>query len=116
MDINGVIIDPKDKKYFVQKPDASFSPQRNYAVMKQVHEETTRFFQGLRSAQMQKAGERIDVLTSYADYKFNRGGGKGYEEYVGKSLRNRLIGERILEKVRILSSVDKLQGRRMVQL
>lgn len=111
-----VVIDPRDKKYFVHKPDASFSPQRNLAIIKEVHEDTAKYFASLRNKQVEDAGDRMDILATYADYKFNRGGSKDFEGYAGKNLRTRLIGERLLEKVRVLSTVDKLQGRTKVQI
>ena len=111
-----IVIDPRDKKYYVEKPDASFSPQRNAAIIQEVHDDTRRFFAKLAKEQEQIQGERLDVLASFADYKLNRGGEKTFGDYTGRQLRTKIIGERLLSKVRTLSTVDKLQGRRLVQI
>lgn len=116
MSTDDVVIDPRDRKYFVQKPDPSFSPQRNAAIIQEVHDDTRKYFASLNKKFQDGFDERIDVLATFADYKFNRGGGKNFEQYAGRELRRRLVGERLLEKVRVLSTVDKLQGRTKVQL
>lgn len=111
-----VVIDPRDKKYFVHKPDASFSPQRNAAIIQEVHDDTRKFHKKLWKAYEEGLGERTEILAHFADYKFNRGGDKNFEGYVGKNLRTQLVGERLLEKVRVLSTVDRMNGYTKVKI
>ncbi len=84
--------------------------------MQEVHDDTRKYFAGLHKKYQEGLDERTDVLTSFALYKFNKGGGKNFEQYAGRELRRKLVGERLLEKVRVLSTVDKLQGRTLVKL
>jgi hypothetical protein len=100
-------VDPKDYKYIIEKPDASFSPKRNKAIVQETINETTRFFKKLQDEIDDNLGERIEILGTYARYRFNRGD-KIFDKYIGKQLRNKLIGEKILSKVRALESVDRL--------
>lgn len=116
MSADDVVIDPRDKKYFVAKPDPSFSPQRNLAIIKEVHEDTKKFFASLTKKYQDGLDDRTDVLNSFALYKFNKGGDKTFNQYIGKDLRRRLVGERLLEKVRVLSTIDKLSGRTKIKL
>lgn len=107
------IIQPEDKRFFVEKPDASFSPQRNKAVIDETIRETTQFFTKLEEEIDDEMGNRIDILSSYATYRFNKGT-KSFKDYAGKKLRSQLIGEKILSKVRVLDSADKLKGKKIL--
>lgn len=101
----------QDYHLIVEKPDSSFSPQRNKALVEETLRETDTFFQSLHEARDKEWELRKDVLMSYGDYRLNRGGTKRFEEYVGRDLRRTLIGEQLLSKVSVLSSVDKLKGK-----
>lgn len=110
-----VIIDPKDKKYYVEKPDPNFNPERNMAIVYETLKESEEFFRKLEVKYEDELDNRIDILSSYTDYRFNRGT-KDFKNYAGKRLYSELIGEKILSKYRALSSVDKLQGNTKVLL
>jgi hypothetical protein len=103
-------VDPKDYKYIVAQPDASFSPQRNKQIVLETMQETDKFFRDMREAVDDNLGNRIDILSSYGRYRFNRGT-KSFEEYAGRELATRLIGEKILSKVKIFDSVNKIKSK-----
>jgi hypothetical protein len=107
----GVIIDPKDKKYFITNPK-DFSPERNKVIINETIAETTKYFEDMMKAKDDDLANRIDILSSYGVYRFGSTGGKDFEKWAGRKLQNELIGEKILSKVRVAQSVNKLQGNR----
>lgn len=109
-----MIVQPKDYKYFVQNPK-NFSPEKNKAVVNETIKETTAYFKKLETELDDEAGNRIDILGTYARYRFNRGE-KTFKQYAGNDLYKKLIGEKLLSKVKILSSIDKLKGNTKVLL
>lgn len=108
-------VDSRDKKYYIEKPDPNFSPARNFAIMEQVDQEADEFFRKMAEERKYDRDDRIDILSSYGRYRFTRGH-KDFESYAGKKLYTRLIGEKILSKVKALSSVDKLKGNTKILL
>lgn len=104
-----VDLDPKDYKYIVQNPGSEFSPERNKAVVNQTISETETYFRKLHEVLDNGLGERIDILASYGTYRFNKGE-KSFKDYAGKQLYTRLIGEKILEKVKIMEATNRLNN------
>lgn len=117
MDNLDKIIQPEDYKYRVETPDPNFSPQRNKAIIKETIEETDKFFALLQKAAVDGMGERLDMLSAYGVYRFNKGS-MTFKDYMGKEAMKTIIGEKILEKIRILEANNKLTGRkdRFIQL
>lgn len=111
--MSDVIIDSRDKKYFIERPDATFSPARNKAVILETIQATDAYFKSLEDSHRGEIEDRMDILVSYAGH-LDRSGTKKLKDYVGKELYSRLIGEKILSKYRALSSVDKLQGSKVL--
>lgn len=107
-----VVIDPKDKKYFIEKPGKDFSFARNKSIINQTIAETIKYFQELAKAGDNEMGNRIDILNSYGRYRLGGKGTKKFDDWAGRELTKKLIGEKILSKVRIADSVNKLQGNR----
>lgn len=105
------VIQPEDYKYYVSNPDPSFSPRKNQAVIQETIKETEEFFKGQGKVLSDNILNRIDILNSYGRYRFNKGV-KSFEEYAGRHLIQELIGEKILSKVRVMDSVNKLQNNR----
>lgn len=105
-----VVIDPKDKKYFVEKPK-NFSPARNKAIINETIEETTKYFQQLTAITADEEN-RIDILKSYGLYRLGGKGFKKFEDWAGRKLVNELIGEKILSRVKIADSINKIRGNR----
>ena len=110
----GVVIQPQDRKYFADNPKG-FNPKRNKAIVQETIRETTEFFDKLQGALDDNIMNRIDIVGSYGRYRFNKGN-KSFRDYVGKELRDKLIGEKILSKVRALSTADKLAGKTKILL
>ena len=103
------IVQPEDYKYFVENPDSSFSPARNKAILKEVTEETEKFFEEMGKGIDEEMGERIHILSSYGVYRFNKGT-KSFDQYAGKKIVDKLIGEKILSRVRVMDSVNRING------
>jgi len=112
------IITEQDYKYFIEKPDSSFSPARNKAIIDETIKSTEKYFKNIGKILDDNIMNRIDILGSFGDYKLNRGGSKSFKDYAGKKLHAELIGERILSKIRALETANRLHGRsdRMIQL
>lgn len=112
------LIQPEDAKFYVHKPDSSFSPERNKAIINETIKETEAYFRGIGKAITDNLGTRIEIMTAFGDYKLNRSGEKNIKEYLGKELYGKIVGERILEKIRVAQSVERLTGRkeRFIQL
>lgn len=103
----GTIIQPQDAKYYVKNPDSSFSPARNKAIIDETISETEKFFNTYDKAFTDEVGNRVDILSTYARYRFNTGE-KTFKEYTGKKLWTQLVGEKILQKVRVMDTVNKM--------
>lgn len=103
-----VVIQKQDKRLFVDNPK-DFNPARNKAIVEETIRETTKLFQDMRDAVDEDLRDRIDILGSYAKYRFNQGT-KGFEDYAGKQLYRQVIGEKILQKVKAMHSVNRLNG------
>lgn len=115
MDVNTKLIQPEDYRLFVEKPDPNFSPARNKAIIQETMKETEKFFSELAKPS-EDMMDRIDIFTSYATYRFNKGQ-KDVRDYLGKKLYGQVVGENILEKVRVLESTDRLGKKgRFIQL
>ncbi len=111
------IIQPEDYKYYLAEPTKSFSPRRNQAIIQETIKETTKFFQEMDAVMNDETMNRIDILGSYGRYRFNQGE-KTFKEYAGPALWKELIGEKILSKVRVADTVNRLNNNRqgMIQL
>lgn len=105
---------PKDRKYFVMNPK-DFSPERNKAIIDETIKETTAYFKKLEGALDNEVMNRIDIVGSYGRYRFNRGHGS-LKDYLGPRLYKQLIGEKLLSKVKLLTTVDRLKGNTKVLL
>ncbi len=104
-----MIIDPKDYKYFIDKPNSSFSPSKNKAIINETIKETERFFEEIANEIDEELGNRIDILASYGTYRFNRGQ-KSFEDYAGKKIVGEMVGEKILSRIRVMDSVNRVNG------
>jgi hypothetical protein len=102
------IIQPEDYKYFVKDP-SSFNPAKNKAVINETIKETEKFFKDMVEKMDDEMGNRIDILSTYARYRFNTGS-KNFRDYAGKQLADQLIGEKILQRVRVMDTVNKING------
>ena len=105
--MNEVVIQPQDKKYFVNNPN--FNPDRNKAIIAETIRETEATFSKLQEIKDRDGQNRMDIMSSYGIYRFNKGT-KGIKDYLGRKLYNQLIGERVLEKVKTMDTVNRLNG------
>lgn len=102
-------IDPKDYKYVVSRPDRSFNPAKNKALIQETITEAENYHRNQGKIIESALGERIDAVASYGCYRFNKGE-KSIREYLGDKVYTHLIGEKILEKVRVMQTVNRLNG------
>jgi len=102
-------LDPKDYKYIVATPDASFSPDKNKAIIEETIREADTFHKTSGLAIESALGERIEAVSAYACYRFNRGF-KNIKGYLGDKLYEKMVGEKILSKIRVADTVNRLNG------
>lgn len=102
-------LDPKDYRYIVEKPDASFSPARNKAVIQETIDSSERYFKKLHTLLDDQLGERIEAVSAYGCYRFNKGE-KSVKDYLGKRIYTELVGERIIEKLKVMETVNRLNN------
>lgn len=99
-------------RYFVEKPDRNFSAARNYAIINGTIEDYEKMRYGVDPKVVKAAGDRADILASFAKYKLDIGGGKQLEEWLGKEQMNRIYGAALLEKIKMFDSIRKLNKAR----
>lgn len=100
-------LDPVDFRYINANPDPNFSPERNKAVIDQTIKETEEYFKTLAMARDNDLENRLDIISSYGIYRFNKGT-KGLKDYLGKEQYEALIGENLLQKLRVAEASNKL--------
>ncbi len=103
-------LDPKDYRYINPNPDPDFSPERNQALIEQTIRETDKFLNEYKIALGESWEERKDILAHYAKYTIGQGKHKNIKDYLGKKVYEALIGEKILSKVRVAESLNRLNG------
>lgn len=97
-----------NRKAYVEKPDKSFSRQRNYAVISAVLAENDKMQRSIDPRVKENAGNVADILSSFAKYKLDQDGGKQIEEWLGKSWMTRIYGDKLIEKIKVMESIAKL--------
>jgi len=102
-------LDPVDYRFINPNPDPDFSPERNKAIINETVKDTEKFFKTQVEAIDESLGNRIDILSTYGRYVFNKGY-KDIKHYLGEKQYNALIGEKILSKLRIAETVNRLNG------
>jgi hypothetical protein len=102
-----VIVQPADYKYY--KNDANFNPAKNKAIIAETIKETEKFFKEEEQMRDKKLENRIDLVSSYGVYRFNKGQ-KQFKDYVGRETYKAVIGEKLLSKIRVMDSVNKING------
>ena len=100
-------LDPVDYRFINTNPDPAFSPERNKAIVNETIKEAEQRELEWYKLNDKEVFNRIDIVSTYARYRFNRGT-KGIKEYLGKEQYNALIGEKLLSKLRIAETVNKL--------
>ncbi len=101
-------VHPVNYPALVEKPDKNFSPKRNYAIIAQVLAENDKMQNRVDPRVVKNAGNVADILASFAKYKLDIGGGKQLEGWLGKQWMTKIYGEKLIEKIRIMDSIKKL--------
>ena|SRR5260221_376892 len=107
-------LDPADYRFINPNPDPDFSPERNKAIFDQTVKEAEAFFETLHKAQDKDMEHRMDVISSYGVYRFNKGT-KDLKGYLGRERYNEIIGEQLLEKLRIAEATNKIIKNKNIQ-
>lgn len=97
----------------LEVPDKDFSRERNYKVINQVLAENDKMQRELKDEVKKNAGNVADILTSFAKYKLDLGGGKQLEQWLGKENMKKIYGEKLLAKIRmieIIKAKNRAQG------
>ena len=89
----------------VEVPDSNFSRERNYKVIAGVIAENDKMQRELRDEVKKNAGNVADILTSFAKYKLDLGGGKQLEQWLGRENLNALYSEKLKEKMRMFEII-----------
>lgn len=103
-------LDPKDYRFINPNPDPDFSPERNKATIAETIRETDKFLQDMDKIKDEKGRKLLDILSHYAVATLGRGESKSIKQYLGKQQYNAIIGEKILSKIRVMDSTNKLNG------
>ena len=103
-------LDPKDYRFINPNPDPDFSPERNQAIIEETMRETDKFLNDWQHIINEDGMNRLDILKSFAMYKIGKGGGKSIEQYLGRKQYESLLGEKILSKVRVMATTNRLNG------
>lgn len=100
---NGAKVSKNDKKYFVEKPDKDFSPEKNAAVIKKTIEDAHRR-EALAWSRIQDGlGERAEAVAMFLKSKKANTyhvSDKVMVDYFGKKQLVSLTGGRILQKLK----------------
>lgn len=101
-------LDPKDYRFLKDDADPGFSPERNKATIEETIKETNQFFKEQTMLRDKEWQNRKDILSSYGIYKFHNGGSKQLRQYVGEAQYKAIIGEKIMSKIRVAETVNRL--------
>ncbi len=99
---------PDNYHLLIEKPDKNFSPRRNYAVIAGVLAENDKMQRSVHPKVQKNAENVADILASFAKYKLDVGGEKKIEGWLGKSWMNKIYGEKLLAKIRVMDSIRKM--------
>ncbi len=101
-------LDPKDYKYIKKNPKYNFAKAR--ALVEETMKETDEFFKKNSVLLDDDIKDRIDAVATYGCYRLSGRGTKSPEDYFGRKFWTRYVGEKILSKVRVMKTVNKLQN------
>lgn len=99
-------------RYYVRQPNKTFNPEKNYQLIQDTIKEYEEMRFGTDPELIEKAGEVADILASFAKFKLDKGLGGTIETYLGKEGMRKIYGEKLMEKIRIMESIKKLNRAR----
>lgn len=100
-----------EDNYHLLVDDPNFNPQRNYNVIFNTIEKYRKMRYGVNPKVTKAAEDRADILASYGVYRFNVGT-KSFDEYMGKGWEKKIYSEKLLQKIKIMDSIRKLNRNR----
>jgi hypothetical protein len=89
----------------IEVPDSNFSRERNYQVIAGVIAENDKMQRDLNTEVERNAGNVADILTSFAKYKLDLGGGKQLEQWLGRENLNSLYSDKIKAKIELFEII-----------
>ena len=87
--------------------DSDFSEARNKAIIEETIKQAEKYHKTVHEAIDDNLGERIEAVSAYGRYRFN-GGFKTHGDYFGRQLMNKFVGEKLLQKIKVMDTVNKL--------
>ena len=103
-------LDPKDYRFINETPDPDFSPERNRAIVAQTIKESEEFNDIYKKAMDDETHKRMEMFAYYARHTIGEGKSTSFKNYIGKEAYNALIGEKVLEKIRVAESLNRMNG------
>lgn len=100
-------LDPKDYRFINPNPDPDFSPEHNKAIVDETIKDAENYYKMLHAGNDEDLGNRIDILSSYGRYRFNKGT-KQIQDYLGREMYEKIVGEKLMEKLRVAQATNKL--------
>src|ERR1035437_1326415 len=98
-------INPDNYRLYVDKPDKDFSPAKNKSVIQAVLVENDKMQRDINKDVKANAGNVADILTSFAKYKLDLGGGKQLEQWMGKDNLASLYSDKIKAKIELFEII-----------
>lgn len=89
------MIDPKDKKFYLEIPDPDFNPKRNEFLVNEVIRKTDEYKRLQKKVHMENIRERASAVVDY----LTSGTDKSVESYFGKQTLAYLRGQSIVNKL-----------------
>jgi hypothetical protein len=96
---------PDNYRLRIEVPDSNFSEERNYQVIAGVIAENDKMQRDLNNEVKENAGNVADILTSFAKYKLDLGGGKQLEQWLGKENLASLYSDKIKAKIELFEII-----------
>ncbi len=101
-------LDKDDYKYLLSTPEEGFSPERNQEAISKAINSGIKIEIELRKANQKEIEYRSDVLTSYAMHQANTNSSQRFEKYMGREHMKKIYGEQLIQKIKIMESVQRL--------
>lgn len=92
------------RRFYVAKPDAGFSEQRNRDIIERTIKKTEENYKRKIKERNEGIGERSEVLGSYIRHLVNKNDSTTIEKYIGSSYLAQLRGEQKLARIKQLAT------------
>ena len=98
----------ENDRYYVEEPDADFSPEHNYSVIQGTINKYRKMRFGIDRKVVQNSSNVADIISSFAKYKLDKGGGKQLEDWLGRETLATIYGDRLMARIKDLEAIERL--------